>query len=183
MKHWFGPNSCKSKGNGHPIMFGKNPSLDFGAFKDGGGYPLRFMSFAYNVLGVTDPDKVVHLCSGSVTRGIRIDIRPEVNPTIVADCRKVPLSDGSCDWIMADPPYSREYAKNLYGTELFYPTPNEILKEASRLLRIGGRIGLLHFQVPMFRKPLNLIQVYGITTGLGYNIRAWSVLEKEGAIK
>jgi ubiquinone/menaquinone biosynthesis C-methylase UbiE len=80
---------------------------------------------------------------------------------------------------MADPPYSEEYAKNLYGTEDYYPRPSEILKEASRLLAPGGRVGLLHFQVPMFRKPLNLVGVWGVTTGLGYAIRAWSVLEKE----
>ena len=53
-------------------------------------------------------------------------------------------------------------------------------REAARLLRPGGRVGLLHFQVPMFHRPLRLVGVFGITTGLGYNIRAFTLLEKGG---
>ena len=172
------PSRTGSTGNGHPLLFGFRPSEDFGPFPDGGGYPYRFMHLAYETLGVTDPSQVLHLCSGSVEVGVRVDIRPEVSPDIVADCRNVPLPDASFDWIMSDPPYSEEYAKNLYGTEKHYPKPGQILKEASRLLRPGGRVGLLHFQVPMSRPPLKLVGVWGVTTGAGYAIRAWSVFEK-----
>jgi hypothetical protein len=42
---------------------------------------------------------------------------------------------------------------------------------------------MLHFQVPMFRHPLRLIGVYGITTGLGYAIRAFTVFGKEAPIQ
>ena len=177
-RHWFGPHSNKSKGKGHPLLFSFSPASEFGDFPEGGGYPIRFMELAYKTLGVLNPDEVLHLCSGSVLRGVRVDIRESVNPDIVADCRNVPLPDSSVKWIMADPPYSKEYARNLYRTEDHYPKPSEILREATRLLVPGGRVGLLHFQVPMFRKPLRLIGVWGITTGLGYAIRAWSVLEK-----
>ena len=52
------------------------------------------------------------------------------------------------------------------------------MKEACRLLKPGGRVGLLHFQVPMVRKPLRIIEVRGITTGLGYAIRAFTIMEK-----
>lgn len=187
-KHKFGPSgepnadgtsrNGTSKGNGHPILFGFKHAEDFGPFPDGGGYPLRFLQRAYEVLGVSNPDRVLHLCSGSMRRGVTVDIREDMKPTIVADCRNVPLADESFDWIMADPPYSVEYAKNLYGTDASYPKPGQILKEACRLLRPGGRLGFLHFQVPMSRKPLSLVAVYGITTGAGYNIRAFSVFEK-----
>jgi len=166
---------------GHPVMFGFKRTDDFGAFPDGGGYPLRFLRMAYESLGVTDPDKVLHLCSGSMRRGVRVDIRPEMNPTVVADCRKTPFDNGSFDWIMADPPYSEEYANNLYGTKDAYPKPGQILKEATRLLAPGGRVGILHFLVPVFRKPLRMVGVWGITAGIGYNIRAWSVFEKVGS--
>jgi hypothetical protein len=81
---------------------------------------------------------------------------------------------------MADPPYAESYAENLYGTGKTYPRPGAILREATRLLIPGGRVGILHFVVPMSRKPLNLVGVWGITTGAGYAIRAWSVFEKEG---
>jgi len=104
-----------------------------------------------------------------------------MEPDIVADCRAVPLPDESFDWIMADPPYSAEYAQNLYGTAADYPKPGQILKEASRLLRSGGMVGLLHFQVGMSRPPLSVVKVYGVTTGMGYAIRAWSVYRKADA--
>lgn len=118
------------------------------------------------------------LCSGSVKSGIRVDIRPEVSPDIVADCRNVPLPDCSQRWVMADPPYSADYAQNLYGTGMAYPKPGQILKEASRLIESGGRVGLLHFIVPVFRRPLKLLGVYGVTTGWGNAIRAFSLFEK-----
>lgn len=171
---------------GHPVMFGFDEAIStkagrdhFDPFPDGGGYPIGFLERAYETLGVVDPAKVLHLCSGSMKVGVTVDIRPEVDPTIVADCRSVPLPAGTVDWIMADPPYSRDYAANLYGTADAYPLPGEILREASRLLRPGGRVGLLHFQVPMYRGlPLRLVKVYGVSTGIGFAIRAWTVFER-----
>jgi SAM-dependent methyltransferase len=130
-------------------------------------------------MGVDDPSSVLHLCSGSMQTGVRVDIRPDVAPDILADCRSVPLPDESFDFILADPPYSAEYAANLYGTGEHYPKPGQICREACRLLRPGGRFGIMHFQVPMFRKPLKMLGVYGITQGLGYAIKAWTLFTKE----
>jgi hypothetical protein len=161
-------------------MYGKPKKVEhFTDFPDGGGYPHGFLEWAFGIMGVSNPASVLHLCSGSVVTGTRVDIRPEVTPDIVADCRSVPLPDGSFDFIMADPPYSPEYAENLYGTGASYPKPFEILTEAARLLRPRGLVGLLHFQVPYFRKPLHLVSVHGITQGIGYNIRAWTLLRKD----
>lgn len=175
--HMKMPSSAKTQGKGHPVMFTfkEAPFIDF---PDGGGYPKRFLELAYPILGVTDESKVLHLCSGSVRTGVRVDIRSEMKPDVVADCRKTPFPDESFNWIMADPPYSEDYAKSLYGTEKAYPAPYEIVQEASRLLRPGGRFGILHFQVPYFHKPMRLIGVWGITQGIGFNIRAFSVFEK-----
>lgn len=160
-------------------MYGApQPTQHFDDFPDGGGYPHGFVEFAYRRMEVTDPSRVLHLCSGSMRTGIRVDIRPETHPTVVADCRNTPFPDASFDWILADPPYGEDYAENLYGVGKHYPKPGEILREAARLLRPGGRVGLLHFMVPMVRRPLNLLGVYGVTTGSGYAIRAWSLLER-----
>ena len=177
-KHWFGPFGKSSKGKGHPIMYGFKEAEMFDPFPDGGGYPKRFLEKAFEILGVDNPEKVLHLCSGSMKSGITVDIRKECNPKILSDCRNVPLPDSSVKWIMADPPYSESYAENLYGTGKQYPKPGEILKEASRLLIPGGRVGILHFIVPMTRRPMKMLGVWGITTGAGYSIRAWSVFEK-----
>lgn len=183
-RHWFGPSSETSKGGGHPIMFGvPRVAQHFEPFADGGGYPKGFVDWAYAEIGrlrgsVVDPAKVLHLCSGSMLSGVRVDVRPERSPDIVADCRNVPLPDASFDVILADPPYSEDYAANLYGTAEHYPKPGEIMVEACRLLRPDGMVGLLHFQVPMIRKPLSIVAVYGITTGSGYAIRAWTLCRK-----
>jgi hypothetical protein len=166
---------------GHPARWFGRPVEEFDPFPEGGGYPKqRFMQWAYSTLGVTDPDQVLHMCAGSVRVGITVDVRDSYAPDIVADCRAIPLPDASIRWIMADPPYSREYAERLYGTGDKYPTPSQIIKEAGRLLVPGGRFGLLHPVVPGPRKSyrMRLVGVWGITTGTDYAIRAWSVFEK-----
>lgn len=182
--HWFGARSDSSAGAGHPVMFSFAPSEDFELFSDGGGYPLGFLDRAYRLLHVTDPNTVLHLCSGSMVRGIRVDVRASRKPTVIADARNTPFRDESFDAILIDPPYSEDYATNLYGTGNVYPAPGTLMNEALRLLRPGGRVGMLHFQVPMIRKPLALVGVWGITTGLGYAIRAFTVCEKsaQGAL-
>lgn len=161
-------------------MYSFDEAEHFEPFPDGGGYPLRFLKRAFERLEVTDPSKVVHLCSGSMKSGITVDIRPEVHPQILADCRKVPLPDASCDWIMADPPYAESYAENLYGTGKSYPEPGDIVKEMARLLKPGGRCALLHFVVPVTRRSWGLKdrKVYTITTGAGYAVRAWTMFTK-----
>lgn len=167
------------KGKGHPVMFGMPEAEYFGDFPDGGGYPHGFLNRAWAILGVTNPFSVLHVCSGSMKIGIRVDIRPEMHPTIVADARSLPFRDETFEWVMADPPYSREYAANLYGTGESYPDPHYLVNECLRVLKFGGHLGFMHHIVPKFRKPGRLLTVYAITQGLGYNMRAWSVFTKD----
>lgn len=70
----------------------------------------------------------------------------------------------------------RRDARNLYGVE--NPRPSWLLKEAARVVRPLGRIGLLHVAVPFPPKGCRLVNVYGITTGVGYRIRAFTLFEK-----
>jgi len=159
-------------------MFGDpQPTQHFDAMPDGGGYPKGFVEWALREMRAPAAS-VLHLCSGSMLTGLRVDVRAEMHPDVVADCRATPFPDESFDWILADPPYAEDYARNLYDTAAAYPRPGEIVREATRLLRPGGLFGLLHFMVPMIRKPLRLVRVYGVTTGSGYAIRAWSLMEK-----
>lgn len=151
-------------------------------FPDGGGFPPDFLPWAYRTLGVTDPSRVLHMCSGGVRTGITVDIRAELEPTIVADARAIPLPDASIDWIIADPPYTGVYHRELYGgSDETYPKPSQLLREAGRLLVPGGRVGFLHYLLPRQVPPLRFDRVYGVTFGFNFSIRAWSIFRKDEA--
>lgn len=164
------------KGKGHPIMFGL-PEAEMADFPEGGGYPIGFLQRAYTIMGVTDPSKVLHVCSGSVLVGICVDIRPEKRPTVVADGRHLPFLEASFDWVLSDPPYSLDHADNLYGTGSVYPSPHTLAQECLRVLRPWGILGFMHHMVPKISGG-KFLKVYGISQGPGYNIRAWSVIQK-----
>jgi SAM-dependent methyltransferase len=153
-------------------------AIHFLDFPDGGGYPKGFLEWAFQEMGCDDPGKVLHLCSGSVVTGTTVDIRPEMNPSIIADCRNTKLPPSSYDWILADPPYSEEWAENLYKTGKDYPKPKQIVCEAERLLKPGGLLGIMHFQVPFPTNGMKIIRVYGIIQGCGYAIKAWTLMKK-----
>ena len=160
-------------------MFGLPEAEFFGDFPDGGGYPHRFLKRAFEIMNVTEPAQVLHVCSGSMKIGVCVDIRPAMNPTIIADVRHLPFANDSFQWVMADPPYSREYAENLYGTGAVYPDPHQLVNECLRVLAPGGRLGFMHHIVPKFKHPGRLLKVHTITQGPGYNVRAWSVFIKD----
>jgi hypothetical protein len=152
----------------------------FDDFPDGGGYPKRFLEWAFQMLRIREPQDVLHICSGSVLTGVRLDIRVEVQPDVVADALLLPFEDNSFNFALADPPYSKEYAKNLYGTEDRYPAPARVVSEAIRVLKPDGILGFLHFQVPMVYRPAVLKEVHGVSCGCGYALRAFSIIRKGG---
>ena len=170
---------------GRALLFSMEPCWgldeegDLGEWKTG-GYPANFMRRAYETLGVTDPSRVLHLCAGGVRSGVTLDIRLDLRPKVVADVRALPFRDESFDWIMADPPYAESYAEQLYGTGSVYPRPGPILREAARVLRPGGRFGLLHYIAPMPHAVdrVRLVGCWGVWLGTNMAIRAWSVYEK-----
>ena len=146
----------------------------------GGQYPKGFLDYLARVLGA-DRHRILHLCSGSLLpgEGIRVDRRAAAAPDVLADARRLPFADDSFDAVAIDPPYSVEYARDLYGTE--YPLPSHLVAEASRVVRGDGRVSLLHFLVPASPPELEFETVYGVTTGVGYRIRALTVWRKRGA--
>ena len=123
--------------------------------------------------------EVLHVCSGGLPpgEGIRVDIRPEAHPDIVADGRKLPLRDGSQAAVLLDPPYTEHYARDLYGTD--YPRPAHLLAEAARVVRPNGRIGFVHYLVPNAPLGCRFIKAFGLSMGFGYPMRAVTVFERE----
>lgn len=167
---------------GRPSLWNTPETVVLANWPDGGGYPSDFLEWANRTLGVTDSSRVLHMCSGGVKTGITVDIRPELEPTIVADARAIPLPDASVEWIMADPPYTSLFHRELYsGSPDSFPRPSALLREAGRLLVPGGRFGILHYMVPMPIRPLSFVRTYGVSYGFNFTIRAWSVYRKDDA--
>lgn len=124
------------------------------------------------------------MCSGMLTPaevrgGCRVDLRAAARPDLRADGRQLPFRDGTWSGVLIDPPYSVEYARELYNTD--YPRPSHLLAEAARVLKPGGRVGFVHFLVPMVGKSrLRFEFTKGVTQGCGYRIRAFTVFVKPG---
>lgn len=122
--------------------------------------------------------EILHVCSGSLPpgEGIRVDIRPDTHPDILADGRKLPLADGSQAAVMLDPPYTPHYAKDLYGVA--YPRPSHLLREAARVVRPGGRIAFVHYITPNPPPGCRVVKVFGLSVGFGYPMRAVTIFER-----
>lgn len=143
----------------------------------GGQYPKGFLDLLARALRASR-NRIVHVCSGSLPpgEGLRVDIRPAAAPDVLADGRALPFPDNCFDAVALDPPYSVEYAQNLYGVE--YPRPSRLIAEAARVVRPGGRVSMLHFLVPAFPPILEYETTIGVTTGVGYRIRGLTVWRK-----
>jgi hypothetical protein len=143
-----------------------------------GQYPRGLIAKLLPWLGCARHE-VLHVCSGSLPpgEGIRVDIRPDAKPDILADGRKLPIADGTIAAVMLDPPYSEEYAASLYGVE--YPRTAHLLAEAARVVRPGGRIVLVHYHTPRPPPGTRLVKVIGLSTGFNYPMRAISVYERD----
>ena len=111
-----------------------------------GGMPLYaedwIIELAKNILEKTDV-KLLNLFCGMNKYGLRVDIKPEVEPDILCDAHKLTekVTD-EFDVIFADPPYSDDEAKTIYGTpKLNY---KKWTSEADKLLRPGGLLIVYH---------------------------------------
>lgn len=163
---------------GHPPVWNITPAVELGRMPEGGGYPVGFVETAARLMGCTDLASILHVCSGSVRARFTIDARLEARPAVVADVRWLPVRPGSVRWALADPPYGPDYADELWGLGKLYPTPIVLLREVAQALAPGGRVGFLDHVVPSLPPDLKRVGTYGIITGVGYRIRAFTVAEK-----
>jgi len=169
---------------GRAPLWNATPAADFQPAPVWGAFPKGFVGYALAALRCP-PTEILHVCSGMLTTaevrgGLRIDMRLAARPDIQADGRCLPFRDSAFSGVLIDPPYSTEYARELYATD--YPRPSHLLNEAARVLRPGGRVGFIHFLVPMVgRSKLRFERVLGVTQGCGYRIRAFTLFVKRGA--
>ena len=108
------------------------------AAKYPGCYPLHFEKRLAEIL---ETENYIHLFAGLATTGMRVDINQDVLPNTIANVQELPFTDNSFDGAMADPPYTPEFAKNLYDCE--YPKWGKWTKEMVRVVRPGGRIAVM----------------------------------------
>ena len=126
-----------------------------------------------------DRREVLHVCSGGLPRGegVRVDVRPDARPDVVADGRALPFADGAFHAAMIDPPYTPHYARELYGVD--YPKPAHLLAEAARVVRPGGRIVFVHYLVPNAPAGTHWLKAFGLSMGFGYPMRAVTIYERD----
>ena len=152
-----------------PALWGASPAPMFGSYGKG------FLQWASRLLQVPR-QQILHICAGTLPVGeglARVDIRREVSPDVVGDGCALPIRDGVAPAVMIDPPYTPEYARDLYQTS--YPRPAHLLAEASRVARPGAPVAMLHFVVPSPVAGLKIEAVHGVWFGCGYRIRALTV--------
>jgi hypothetical protein len=111
-----------------------------------GGMPLYAerwcLQLARDILDKQDAS-ILNIFCGMNSEGFRVDIRPIVNPDLLCDIHELSRRlDRKFDIIFADPPYSNQEARDIYGT------PNLKYKvwtgEATKCLNVGGLLVIYH---------------------------------------
>lgn len=111
-----------------------------------GGMPLYaedwLVKLAQDILVKKELD-ILNLFCGMNSHGLRVDIKPEVKPDVLCDAHEVSKHvKQKFDFIFADPPYSTEEARDIYGTPpLKY---KKWTAECDKLLRKGGLLCVYH---------------------------------------
>jgi len=110
-----------------------------------GCYPLGFENKINELLGT---NAYVHFFCGLAKNGYRIDINHICNPDLIANVESLPqIEDNSFKAGMADPPYTKEFAENLYACK--YPKWSLWTKELVRIVQPRGKIAIMqNYVVP-----------------------------------
>lgn len=118
--------------------------------------------------------------SGSSDFGVTVDYRPDSEAIVVAPFDQIPTPDRLYDGVLADPPYADHWQGQWHG-EL--PKPKHILREAVRLVKPGGLIGILHIIIiPAYAEyDVHRVALHPVLTGPNNAIRVFNVFRKNAA--
>jgi hypothetical protein len=191
MRETWMPSRCTCKTSGRELCLrhkgqeALNQQMLDGADPDGfavfGQFPFGFLNdvLRMQLLGDVRRDEVLHVCSGTLGPRERwtVDMRVAARPSVVARGEALPFRDGTFRAVCLDPPYTEEYARNLYRSE--FPRPSHLLREAARVVTPGGRIGLLHIAVPITPAGCEFVSSFGVVPGPGFRIRAFTVYQRQ----
>lgn len=147
-----------------------------------GGMPLYcedwLIDEAKSILRNPAP-KILHLFCGMGNHGLRVDIRREVQPHIVADAHTIDrVLATKFDVILADPPYSDDEAAELYGT----PPLNyrKWTRAADKLLVDGGLLIVYHRAIKPNPMPgrYNVVRRIFVGHRINHGVRAAIYFQK-----
>ncbi len=163
-----------------------------------GAYPNGFLERARALLGVTPFDAVLHVCGGRAReypakpRGFgphdkTLDLDPVLAPDFLAGATdRLPDQFGWADppvklWdaLIADPPYTEHDAEQYAPGKEAFPRANAILKNMLNVVRVGGRVGMLHYVLPQPpREGVKFVACVGVIVGYNNRMRCFSVFER-----
>lgn len=172
-----------------------------------GSYPPAFLKRVDALFPDMRGTSVLHLFGGSLTaneaiKGIRIDLVPTrtvsrmatkkdratgvitkaltsltMTPDIAGDAHALPFRDASFDFVVADPPYSKEDAKR-YGTKMV--DRKKVMHEAARVTKPGGHLVWLDTSLPMFKKTeWHWWGAIGIWRSTNHRVRGVMMFERQ----
>ncbi len=157
-----------------------------------GAYPNGFLERARALLGVTPFDSVLHVCGGMARhypakpRGFgpndqTLDLDPALTPEYLqAATDAMPRQDGGWSALIADPPYTEADAEHYAPGAGAFPSANKILRNMLDVVRVGGRVGMLHYVLPQPpRDGVRFVACVGVIVGFNNRMRCFSVFEKE----
>jgi len=113
-----------------------------------GGMPLYaeewLLKLAQEILKESQMPSILNLFCGMNEYGLRVDIKPEVKPDFIADAHSFTavIPQQTFRIILADPPYSDDESRELYGTgKLHY---KKWTAECDKVLEDGGLLIIYH---------------------------------------
>lgn len=140
-----------------------------------GGMPLYcedwLIDLAQDILKMKHTPYTLNAFCGMNKRGIRVDLNPDVKPDIVGDVHKLSEISSSIigpvgprfDLIIADPPYSTDEAKEIYGTPpLKY---KQWTAECDKFLKAKGLLMVYHKYVMPNPNPEKYVVVKRVFIG------------------
>jgi hypothetical protein len=141
-------------------------------------YPARFEYNLRQYYPGFFSNNTLHMFSGSATWGITTDFREETGADIICPFDKIPIPKELYDNVLADPPYANHYQNEWHGS---LPKPKHVLREAVRLTRCGGLIGILHIIViPAYSEyGITRIGLHPILCGVNNAVRVFNVFRKD----
>lgn len=139
-----------------------------------GTFPEGFIKELMALNIVKSP--TVNLCSGESDFGdMRIDILSLENVIRIGDARKTGLPDGYANFVLIDPYYTREDYEKV-GQE--YVSVYDFLKEAYRICKFDGSIGVLHTRPPRKPKGTILTHLIAISMGPDRQLRCFQIFKR-----